>query len=521
MAAITNINQSNRTIENTSSIKFRNLVAKNAIDHLFDDNQIFFFAAKSGITGSSGSSSESSFTDELAYENITVLERVTPKDVSLVVPRINYKSGIVYDSFNPYKNSYAYVVDIKGSITYNSKPYVMTSNYNVYVCIKNCQSGLDRDRVASTIEPSGIGTRPFTTADGYTWQFLYAISDELFGFLTNKWMPVSKRILEKPTTGINSAKYKQYQVQLAADTTKGSIKDLDINIGNKNVYFDSEPTLTIIGQGSAASASIGTAYDSSKGYKLTGYNISNGGNDYVGGSVKLNISPNSNSDITSKTELESLITPQTSFGGSDLDIGSDPTIALQARTLMFVGNMSQSNGSIGSFPEGIVMGSFGLISNPIYATGPNKGSIVGDELGRGADTKLNIRQAVKVQIKDNSGAGFSYTTAKAIGDSRLPLNSKVQFSQSDTEASVIDLRPYNFSGPGSSTRSNLFITGQKTSPVAGDIVTGSGSPAATFEVEQVFQSLVQVGSGNLLYIIPNLFNIISNQLYTARFIIPL
>ena len=84
MASITNINQSNRTIENTSSIKFRNLVAKNAIDHLLNDNQVFFFAAKEGITGASGASSESSFGDELTYENITVLERVTPKDVSLV-----------------------------------------------------------------------------------------------------------------------------------------------------------------------------------------------------------------------------------------------------------------------------------------------------------------------------------------------------------------------------------------------------------------------------------------------------
>lgn len=521
MAAITNINQSNRTIENTSSIKFRNLVAKNAIDHLLNDNQVFFFAAKEGITGSSGASSESSFGDELTYENITVLERVTSKDVSLVVPKIKWTSGIIYDPFNPYKNNYDYDVDIQGNITYNSKPYVMTSNYNVYVCIKNCQSGLDRDRVGSTIEPSGIGTRPFTTADGYMWQFLYAISDELFGFMTEKWIPVATRILEKPTTGLNSAKFRQYQVQLAADTTKGSIKDLDINIGNKNVYFDSEPTLTIIGQGFSASASIGTAYDSSKGYKLTGYNIGNGGNDYVGGSVKLNISPNSNSDITSKTELESLITPQTSFGGSDRDIGSDPTIALQARTLMFVGTLSESDGSIGSFPEGIVMGSFGLISNPIYATGPHKGSIVGDELGKGTDTKLNIRQAVKVQIKDNSGSGFTLTTAKAVGDSRLPLNSKVQFSISDTDASVVDVRPYNFSGPGSSTRLNLFITGEKTSPVIGDILTGSGSPAATFEVEQVFQSEVQIGSGDILYIIPNQFNILREQQYVAKFLIPL
>jgi len=210
----------------------------------------------------------------------------------------------------------------------------------------------------------------------------------------------------------------------------------------------------------------------------------------------------------------------TSFGGADLDIGSDPTIALQARTLMFLGRMSQSDDTIGSLPDGLVMGSFGLISNPVYATGPNKGSIVGDELGRGTETKLNIRQAAKIQIKDNSGTGFEFTTAKAVADSRLPPNGVVNFNTSDTKATIVDLRPYEFTGPGTSNRSNLFITGQKTLPVAGEVVR-EGKDGASFEVEQVFESEVQVGSGNLLYIIPNEFNIRRDSEFKVQFTIPL
>ena len=54
MASPSNIiNKSNRTIQNTSSIKFRNLVAKNAIDNLLQQNQVFFFAAYSGVSGTS------------------------------------------------------------------------------------------------------------------------------------------------------------------------------------------------------------------------------------------------------------------------------------------------------------------------------------------------------------------------------------------------------------------------------------------------------------------------------------
>lgn len=520
MASPSNIiNISNRTIGNTSSIKFRNLVAKNTIDNLLQQNQVYFFAALSGITGNSGASSDTLIQDEFTYENITILERVTPKNVALVTPRINWTAGTIYDAFNPFTNNYDYQVGFDGAITYNRAPYVITENYNVYVCIKNSPTGLDRDRVASTVEPTGVGTRPFETSDGYTWQFLYRVSDELFGFMTNSWIPVATPIKTAPTTGSNSAKYQQYQVQLAADQTKGQINDVDINIGNSNVYFDTPPTATLIGQGNGGKINIGTAYDPAKGYKLTGYSIPDGGTGYIGGAVKLDVSPNANSDITSKSKLESLITPQASFGGANKDIGSDPTIALQARTLMFVGDISQSDDTIGSFPDGLAMGSFGLIANPVYTTGPYAGDVVGNEVGLGTDTKLNIRQATKVQIRDDSGTGFEFTTAKQISDSRLPVNGKVSFDTSDTDATTIDLRPYEFTGPGSSIRSNLFIAGQKTLPVAGETITASAG--ASFAVEQVFQSDVQVGSGDILYIIQNEFNVQKETMYSARFIIPL
>ena len=153
---------------------------------------------------------------------------------------------------------------------------------------------------------------------------------------------------------------------------------------------------------------------------------------------------------------------------------------------MFVGDISQSDDTIGSFPDGLAMGSFGLIANPVYTTGPYAGDVVGNEVGLGTDTKLNIRQATKVQIRDDSGTGF---------------------------------RSYEFTGPGASIRSNLFIAGQKTLPVAGETITASAG--ASFAVEQVFQSDVQVGSGDILYIIQNEFNVQKETMYSARFIIPL
>ena len=90
---------------------------------------------------------------------------------------------------------------------------------------------------------------------------------------------------------------------------------------------------------------------------------------------------------------------------------------------------------------------------------------------------------------------------------------------SKTDGKVIDLQPLNLSDSGNSNRADLFLTGTKTLPIAGETILGSQGD--TFECEQVFQPTLKVGSGDLLYIIPVTFNILEEQLYTTRFIIPL
>ena len=520
MASQSNVNISNRTISNTSSTMFRSLAARTTLDYIWKDNQLFFFAAKESTP--SGISADSLKSDEEVYENIVVMERVTEDDVSLVVPRINWARGTVYNALDPDVNFYDYTVAFDGTVVYKYKPYVMTDDYNVYLCIKNCESGLERDRVASYIKPTRVGTDEFTTEDGYTWKYLYSVSDELFTFLTTKWLPVPRPIKSIPTNlNTSSAKYRQFQVQEKAKTTAGKINDVKIDLKQQNVYFDMpNPQATVVGQGTGASVQLSTAFEPGKGYKVTGYRVANGGAGYVGGILSLVDSPNSNGDITSKTDLESKITLSSSYGGTETDLGSDPTITLQARTMMFVGNMRQGDDSIGSFPNGVTMSAFGLIGNPVYATGPYQGEIAGQEFGQGGSKTLNLRQATKTRLKDNSGTGFVISTAKStINDDRLKFNSTILFDTSKTTAKVIDLTPLKFSDSGTSNRADLFLTGAKTPPVPGETMAASGG--ATFEVEQVFEPTLKVGSGDLLYIIPVTFNILEEQLYTTRFIIPL
>jgi len=521
MASITNINQSNQTIQNTSSSNFRTLIAKTAIDHLLNDNQVFFFASKE--FSDAGVCADSLYTAEKIYENIVVLEKVANEDVSLVAPRINWTSGVVYDAFDGAKNNYNYSVSFGGGISYDYKPYVMTDDYNVYVCIKNCESGLYRERTASVVKPTSVGVEPFQTADGYTWKYLYSVNDEYFKFLTAKWIPVPQRIKSiSNTLNTTSAKYRQYQVQQKADITKGRINDVKIDLrGNQNVYFDKQnPTASVVGHGSGAVVKLNTSYVSGKGYKLTGYTITSGGTDYVGGKLSLNDTPNSNGDITSKSALENIITLETSYGGSDKDLGSDPATTLQATTLMYVNEIRQTDDTLGSLPSGVTMSAFGLIANPIYATGPYAGEIAGSELGTGRNTRLNLRQNTKYTIRDNSGGGFTLSTAIGIDDNRLQTNGTISFTDAKTTGTVIDIRPNNFVASGTSQLADLFVTGSKTSAAVGDVLTASNG-GETFAIEAVYEPTLRVGSGDLLYIIPVTFNIIQEQVYTTRFIIPL
>lgn len=66
------------------------------------------------------------------------------------------------------------------------KFYVLTDDFNVYVCLDNNKAGL------STEKPYGTSPSPVTTSDGYIWKFLYTVPIALRSkFLTSTYMPVT------------------------------------------------------------------------------------------------------------------------------------------------------------------------------------------------------------------------------------------------------------------------------------------------------------------------------------------
>lgn len=120
--------------------------------------------------------------------NIIAVKKIPVSDVSIVVKRIDWSSGTVYDqyddSYTPTNKSSTGASSLK-----SANFYVLTNNYRVYKCLDNNKGA------ASTVEPTGTDVVPISTSDGYTWKYMYSIpSSQRSRFLTDEYMPVQRAV---------------------------------------------------------------------------------------------------------------------------------------------------------------------------------------------------------------------------------------------------------------------------------------------------------------------------------------
>jgi len=125
------------------------------------------------------------------YDDMISVKRVTRSDVSKVIRRRTWKSGIIYDM---YKNNYTPDnLSVNGqSKLYDAQFYVMNSNYQVYKCIYNGQSPTYPVGRPSTVEPSGNSTSIIESPiDGYRWKYMYTINiSDYIKFVSSDFIPV-------------------------------------------------------------------------------------------------------------------------------------------------------------------------------------------------------------------------------------------------------------------------------------------------------------------------------------------
>lgn len=170
--------------------------------------------------------------------NILAVKRVQPNDVSLLIKRVDWQQGVIYDSYTD-------DVDIK-----DRNFYVMNPNtYRVYKCVYS--PGIPSINIPNRTSPG-----PIREEDGYYWQLMYEIpAADRVKFLTADYIPV-----------------KFFSTSSTFDSN--ALID-DITIINGGSGYTSPPVVLILGDGVGAIATATVA-----GGTITSVNIVNPGSGY-------------------------------------------------------------------------------------------------------------------------------------------------------------------------------------------------------------------------------------------------
>lgn len=160
---------------------------------------------------------DNSYTEKTVWDNIFYAKRVTGNDVELAIPMIRWTGNTKYRQYD----DRALLSDLVSSNDINVKPmYVMTSDYNIYICLSNNNSS------NSTYEPSGDYSTSngfITTSDNYMWKYMYNVRPSN-KFLTNGWIPAP--------SSIDSQEYTTNETNLI----DGSLSTIVVTDGGSGYY---------------------------------------------------------------------------------------------------------------------------------------------------------------------------------------------------------------------------------------------------------------------------------------------
>lgn len=294
------------------------------------------------------------------WRNAIGAKRITPGDISHVVPRYNWTSGTVYAQYRDTDTN-----------LYTRPFYVLTDENNVYKCLYNNKGAV------STVKPRDFSTQPFTLSDGYTWKYMYSISlGEAEKFLTTTHMPVKTLEASDPSAeGI-----RQYAVQQAA--VNGSIEVVEtVSVGSGYTKLDegivssaTTTTITITPQNSPSP--IDNYYNGMSLYINTGTGSGQLRRiiDYSGSTKTFVV--NSAFTTVANTDSRIIVAPTVVFRGD----GSGALAYAEVNSSGQIANVNIINVGSG-YTEAEVL----ITSNSIYGSGATANAIISPVGGHGSD----------------------------------------------------------------------------------------------------------------------------------------
>jgi len=252
--------------------------------------------------------------ENLYHDSMLFLKRVNANDIARVVPRVDWSSGTTYDM---YKNSYD--IDNKSSqagatTLYESRFYVVNSEYKVYVCINNGSDPDNPDGRKSTQEPNFVNTVPAPAgngSDGYLWKYLYTITPaNIVKFATEKYMPLPLVWGDANTETVKNAAVRG-EIQTVTIKNRGSGYGIDPNGATTGTVAN----VPILGDGTGGEVSITIT-----GGEVTNIEVTDGGSGYTRGLINFNQTSDGSKDVTAvatEAQFEVQIPPN---GGHGADI---------------------------------------------------------------------------------------------------------------------------------------------------------------------------------------------------------
>ena len=320
------------------------------------------------------------------WQRMSALKTISSNDVEFAAIRHQWVSGVEYNEYDD--------VDTASSSLEGQNYYVITDSNNVYVCLK-------RGDAASTQNPENIGGTQevgvFTTSDGYTWKYLYTLSNEATTkFLTSQFIPVLS----------NS------NVQAAA--VDGAVYNIKVTNGGSG--YGVAPTVVIDGDGTGLTA---TAQIS--GGVVTGITVTDPGSGY--NQVRVTLESN---DSGAGATARGIVGPKGGFG-------ADPREELRAHYVALNVNLIYDDGS-GDFATNTSYRQVGIIRNP-YTFGTTTVA---------TDTTMTATKYMEMSDPNTAASYVSgqliegtVTGANAIVDSYDSINGILRYHQT-VETGFID-----------------------------------------------------------------------------------
>ena len=252
------------------------------------------------------------------HDDILFGQNINSSNVRRLIRKVNWATGTRYEMYrhdysvfnpSPITNSYR---------LYDANYYVISSNYNVYICIDNGSSGINTTGNASQDEPTFTDLEPSpagSSGDGYLWKYLFTISpSDIIKFDSIQYVTVPDNWSSSTDAQITAVRNNGN-----SPLNNNQIKKVYIQNGGSGYSGGLGQAFNILGDGSGGIVSVDVVNGT-----ITNTTIISGGSGYTYGMVDLG---SINVGATKNAKLIPIIPPSLGHG-YDLyrELGTDKVL---------------------------------------------------------------------------------------------------------------------------------------------------------------------------------------------------